>query len=115
MDSGKALWGWCSWLLALVLLVCGVVVGYRASRAVPGVTQANYDRVEHGMTADEVRALLGPETDSKDVTGSPPQCVWLRWRVGDVTVSIAFSREPQNPQRVGVVMGKVSERTGHGQ
>jgi hypothetical protein len=115
MDSGKALWGWCSWLLALVLLAFGVVVGYRMSRAMPGVTQANYDRVEQGMTADQVRALLGPETGRQDAASSPPGCVWLRWRAGDVTVSIAFSRDPQNPQEVGVVMGKASESTGHGQ
>jgi hypothetical protein len=52
------------------LLLCGLLLP--GCGGTPGVTLANYDRVQKGMTMDEVRAILGPPRSSRyaDGTGS---------------------------------------------
>jgi hypothetical protein len=48
----------------------------------PGVTKANFDRVEEGMTLAEVEAILG-ERKRQSITGGSPQ--HFRWYHADGT------------------------------
>jgi SmpA / OmlA family len=90
--------------LAVTSLACvGVVLAVRILRFEPGVSKANFDRVEVGMTKADVDAILGSPHVSVDVIpytyapvsgagtelcGTEP--VWEHWHAQDRSVRIVI-------------------------
>jgi len=80
----------CSLLIALLPLAIIVILGVLAM--VPpraGITKANFDRIEKGMTRAEVAEILGREPDAvgDEIVGRHPDATRphrdLMWRDGD--------------------------------
>lgn len=63
------------WLLFGVLLACGIGVALAvlAWWPTPGVTKANFDRIEVGMTRAEVEAIFGGPPGA---INTPRLCLW---------------------------------------
>jgi hypothetical protein len=81
-----------AWLLALVGIAGGLLVLVRPP--LPGVTRANYERIQYGMTAAEVQSLLGGPPEKRDVF-SPLRDRGLmtedRWQANGLTVRVQFT------------------------
>lgn len=72
--------------LALVVLACLALLAGPCSR----INQANFDKVENGMTYDEVVRILGKPTESKSVGVGPLSATTAEWVAGDAEISIQF-------------------------
>jgi hypothetical protein len=66
-------------LIPLLLLGCG-----------SKVTQENFDKIQPGMTQDEVKAILGGPTESSGASLGPISGGTWVWRAGDATIAIQF-------------------------
>jgi hypothetical protein len=66
-----------SWLWATVLLA--VVVGAAYLRVPPRISQANFKRIEIGMTDEEVRSVLGEPYTTYPPRAGPHTTVWKQW------------------------------------
>jgi SmpA / OmlA family len=70
------------WLLvgiAALVVGGGVAVAIPALQPPgPGVTKANFDRIQDGMTRDEVEGILG-EPVSSSIGRIPPGPNWFQW------------------------------------
>ena len=64
----------------IALIAVSLVVGCSK------INQENYDKIQMGMTYDEVEALLGTPAEAKDVMGTK-SCVWGK---APATISIKF-------------------------
>jgi hypothetical protein len=79
-------------LAAVVLLGCGLFAWLQLPR--PGVTRANYERIQEGMTPEEVKAILGGWGEDGRVALGP----WPReddarlWGEGDLLIWAHFHR-----------------------
>lgn len=69
-------------VFALVLLVAICLMAIGCSK----INKENYDKIEVGMTYDEVTAILGAPDEAKDVIGTK-SCVWGK---ASETISIKF-------------------------
>ena len=69
-------------ILALVFLVTVSLMMIGCSK----INKENYDKIEVGMTYDEVTAILGAPDETKDVIGTK-SCVWGK---SSETISIKF-------------------------
>jgi hypothetical protein len=54
------------------------------------LTQENFNKVEKGMTFEEVVAILGQPTDSKSVGVGPLSATSSKWSNAKVEISIKF-------------------------
>ena len=67
-------------IVLVVLMAVALVVGCSK------INKENYDKIQMGMTYDEVEALLGTPDEAKDVMGTK-SCVWGE---GAEVISIKF-------------------------
>lgn len=91
------------WLLTALLLVLaiGVAIGILVFiPPTPGVTYANYSRIEEGMSRDEVNALLGAPRRQGVAGGvfrgdsdGKPGLASSRWDSGDNAVVVEFDED----------------------
>jgi hypothetical protein len=110
--------------LLVVLLVCGglafVVWRYSKPETNANVTQANYERIQTGMTLAQVEAILGPgkeprphefdklleneEEKHQDMLDAMENAydddLLYRWRNGDTGVWIIFTQPPKSGGKV---------------
>jgi hypothetical protein len=63
----------------MVLLGCG-----------SKITQENFDKVQPGMTQEEVKAILGAPTESSAAGIGPISGGTWIWKTGDATIAIQF-------------------------
>ena len=98
----------------LAVLVCMVLIALAMLPAKPGVTKANFDRIEIGMTKEEVDSFFGPPPMAPIRTPNAPggETVWL-WRSHHVDVEINF-RDSRVTEGGKVVGGKVVTKTWEG-
>ena len=90
-------------VIALVAMVFVVVPGCGKK-----VTKANFEKVEEGMTFDEVKDILGEPTDTEDLstevegvaTVTGKVCTWVS---GDEKISVTFD---EDDKVVGVPVGE---------
>ena len=64
----------------IALIAVSLVVGCSK------INKENYDKIQMGMTYDEVEAILGTPAEAKDVMGTK-SCVWGK---APATISIKF-------------------------
>jgi hypothetical protein len=83
----------------LALLVSAGILLWFSSRW-PGVTQANFDRIQKGATLDEVKALLGGRPHRKDdyhvvieATGEKFDMIRYQWEAPNIVVSVVINKE----------------------
>ena len=69
----------------IALLVFGLLVGCSSK-----VTQENYDKVQAGMSQDEVKAILGAPTESRDTSLGPISGGTWVWKGGGATITVQF-------------------------
>jgi len=69
-------------VIVLVLFVAVSLMTMGCSK----ISKENYDKIEAGMTYDEVTAILGTPDETKDVIGTK-SCVWGK---APETISIKF-------------------------
>lgn len=78
-------------LMPWLLLACG-----------SKITQENFDKVQPGMTQEEVKAILGAPTESSAASIGPISGGTWIWKTGDATIAIQFVS--------GTVLAKQFER-----
>jgi hypothetical protein len=86
-------------ILGLVVLVVQLAV-LPVLHPKPSITRANYDRIEKGMTAEEVRGILGPEGyHAKRHIIIPMTGVMFRrsWVSDEAVITISFCPEGDAP------------------
>ena len=66
-------------LCALCLVACG-------SR----ISQANFEKIQTGMTIAEVTLILGEPTESSSVDVAVFSGTVSKWKAGDVTITVQF-------------------------
>lgn len=71
---------------ALVALACLALAAGPCSR----INQTNFDKVNNGMTYDEVVSILGKPTDSKSVGVGPLSATTAEWVDAEAEISIQF-------------------------
>jgi hypothetical protein len=54
------------------------------------INQANYDKIENGMTMEQVEAILGKATEAKTAGIGPLSGTSAAWSSDTVTISIKF-------------------------
>ncbi len=74
------------WVLVLCLALCLSLAGCGRAK----LTQANFDKIQTGMTLAQVRAILGDPTESHSVNVAVVSGTVSEWRQGEVTISIQF-------------------------
>jgi hypothetical protein len=73
------------WLGLLALLVSGLAVGCGSK-----VTQENFDKIQAGMSRDEVKSILGAPTESSGVgVGAVSGDAWV-WKKNGTVITIQF-------------------------
>jgi outer membrane protein assembly factor BamE (lipoprotein component of BamABCDE complex) len=71
-------------LVALVLCAfCLVACGSR-------INQANFEKVQTGMTMAQVTTILGEPTESSSVDVAVFSGTVSKWKAGDVTITVQF-------------------------
>jgi hypothetical protein len=69
----------------MALLVSALLVGCGSK-----VTQENFDKIQAGMSREEVKAILGEPTESSGVSvGAISGDTWL-WKKNGTTITIQF-------------------------
>jgi hypothetical protein len=119
---------WCCnnflWILALTALLAAIVVSSLPPPPTSRITKENFDRIQLGMTQDEVEEILGPEGwyNTKGCRNICIGCVRLRgqleWVGDEGVISIQMKppddgkpeEQPPRPWRVGVKSFRPSER-----
>ena len=76
--------GW-SRVGVIALLVFGLLVGCSSK-----VTQENYDKIHAGMSQEEVKAILGAPTESRDTSLGPISGGTWVWKGGGATITVQF-------------------------
>jgi hypothetical protein len=95
--SKLRLWLWAFFGSAFLGLVGLYLIGL-VTRDTSGVTKANYERVQKGMTEQEVESIFGfPGSDGSDNDGKKRK-VWTEQKQGRYSVWVTFDQD-----------GKVSE------
>jgi hypothetical protein len=69
----------------LVLLVSALVSGCGSK-----ITQENYDKVQAGMSQEEVKAILGDPAESSGMSFGPISGGTWIWKGSDATITIQF-------------------------
>ncbi len=72
--------------LALSALAATFLLAGPCSR----INQSNFDKVEDGMTYEEVVRILGEPKDQKSVGVGPLSASTAEWRDGEAVISIQF-------------------------
>jgi hypothetical protein len=52
------------------------------------ISEANYQKIQNGMTLGQVKAVLGEPTDAKTAGIGPLSGTAATWKHGDLTISI---------------------------
>lgn len=73
-------------MLFLVMTVAFLVFGCSPDK----ISKENFDRIQTGMTEDEVQAILGPPTESAGVDVTVFSGTTSIWKKGDTVISIQF-------------------------
>jgi hypothetical protein len=69
----------------IALLICVLLPGCGSK-----VTQENFDKIQPGMSHDEVRAILGDPTESSGVSiGAISGDTWV-WKKDGTTIAVQF-------------------------
>jgi hypothetical protein len=81
---------WLLWLGCFPFVVCFALLGLQLLPPVPGVTLGNYERIQVGMTQQEVETILGRPADrDADARAVVNNALWreefkaLAWRSGE--------------------------------
>jgi hypothetical protein len=95
--------------LSILVVICITLTGCAKSK----ITKENYDKIENGMSLDDVEAILGPGSPvgggsliaaqaGVDVTGGarPSSSVQYIWESGQSSITVTFRQDK--------VTGKVS-------
>ncbi|MFZ5448575.1 MAG: outer membrane protein assembly factor BamE domain-containing protein [Thermodesulfobacteriota bacterium] len=68
------------------LMVCALCLWGCGSR----INQANFEKVQTGMTVAQVTAILGEPTESSSVDVAVFSGTVAKWKAGDVTITVQF-------------------------
>ncbi len=75
-------------LLKSLLLICVFTV---LGACVSKINQENYERIQRGMTLEEVKAILGEPTESKSAgVGGLVSGTSAIWKANGITIDIKF-------------------------
>jgi outer membrane protein assembly factor BamE (lipoprotein component of BamABCDE complex) len=73
------------WIIP-VLVFCALCLVACGSR----LSQANFDKIQTGMTITQVTAILGEPTESSSVDVAVFSGTVSKWKAGDVTITVQF-------------------------
>lgn len=80
-------------LKPLVRLFCTLVAVAFLAGCGSKISQTNFDKIEKGMTRDQVIALLGEPSDSSSLSLGGLSGTSAEWTDGKATISIQFLNE----------------------
>lgn len=69
-----------------ILLLCTLCLVACGSR----ISQANFEKIQTGMTMAQVTAILGEPTESSSVDVAVFSGTVSKWQKGDVTITVQF-------------------------
>lgn len=80
-------------LKPLARLMCALLAAAFLAGCGSKISQTNFDKIEKGMTRDQVVALLGEPTKSSSVSLAGLSGASAEWTDGKATISIQFFNE----------------------
>jgi outer membrane protein assembly factor BamE (lipoprotein component of BamABCDE complex) len=72
--------------ILVALLLCALCLAACGSR----INQANFEKIQTGMTMAQVTAILGEPTESSSVDVAVFSGTASTWKAGDVTITVQF-------------------------
>jgi hypothetical protein len=90
--SKLRLWLWAFFGSAFLGLVALYLVGL-AARDTSGVTKANFERVQKGMTEQEVESIFGFAGSDSDFGDGKKRKVWTEQKQGKYSVWVTFDQD----------------------
>lgn len=77
-------------LLAAALLTAGLVLAGCDALLGSRLTPENCNKIEDGMTLDQVTAILGPPTDTKSLGAGPLTATTVTWEDEKMRINVKF-------------------------
>lgn len=72
-------------IIGLVLILCWALLGCGSK-----LSQENFDKVQNGMTMEQVKSILGEPTETKSVGVGPFSGVSATWKDKKTLINIQF-------------------------